>query len=124
MAAANSSKNGKHKRSSSSHHFDSINGMDLRYLKLHYLNSENGQAKPWEMDLGETQDIRDEELQKVHQDLSKIWMDITSLVAKQDPKAFSHCDRSFCFCHICRKRFVPGTVWEGLSDENQGNNET
>jgi RecB family exonuclease len=88
------------------------NDMDLRYLKLHYLNSENGRAKPWEMDLGETQDIRDAELNEVHRDLSQIWMDISSLVQTQDPNAFVGCDRSFCFCHVCRDRFVPGTVWE------------
>jgi hypothetical protein len=88
------------------------NGMDLRYLKLHYLTSEKGGAKAWEMDLGETQEIRDEELQKVHQDLAQIWTDIHDLVATQDPKAFVHCDRPFCYCHICRDRFVPGTVFQ------------
>lgn len=29
-------------------------------------------------------------------------MDIGALVDTQDPKAFVHCDRSFCFCHVCR----------------------
>jgi len=91
--------------------------MELRYLKLHYLNSVNGRAKPWEMDLGETQDIRDEALNEVHRDLSQIWVDILSLVEKQDPKAFVHCDRSFCFCHKCRERFVPDTVWERSSEQ-------
>jgi ATP-dependent exoDNAse (exonuclease V) beta subunit len=86
--------------------------MDLRYLKLHYLNSEKGRAKVWEMDLGETQQMRDETLQQVHKDLAKIWTDIRELVAMQDPKAFMHCDRSFCYCHKCRERFVPGTVFE------------
>lgn len=86
--------------------------MDLRYLKLHFLDSQEGKAKPWEMDLGETQQIRDEELQKVHNDLSQIWRDINALVDTQDPKAFVHCERSFCFCHVCRDRFIPGTVWE------------
>jgi hypothetical protein len=86
--------------------------MDLRYLKLHYLNSEKGRAKVWEMDLGETQQMRDETLQQVHQDLAKIWTDIRELVSMQDPKAFMQCDRSFCYCHKCRERFVPGTVFE------------
>jgi RecB family exonuclease len=91
---------------------DKKDSMDLRYLKLHFLNSEDGRAKPWEMDLGETQEIRDEELHEVHRDLSRIWMDIRALVDTQDPKAFEHCDRSFCYCHKCRDRFVPGTVWQ------------
>jgi hypothetical protein len=91
-------------------------GMDLRYLKLHYLNSEKGRAKIWEMDLGESQEIRDEVLRSVHNDLSKIWTDIQELVATQDPKAFVHCDRPFCYCHTCRERFVPGTVFDRSRD--------
>lgn len=87
-------------------------GMDLRYLKLYYLDSETGRAKPWEMDLGETQEERDEVLYEVHQDLAQIWKDIIALVDTQDPKAFRHCDRSFCYCHTCRPRFVPGTLWK------------
>jgi ATP-dependent helicase/DNAse subunit B len=96
--------------------YSDTNGMDLRYLKLHYLNSEKGRAKVWEMDLGETQEIRDEVLQDVHQELSQIWTDINNLVAAQDPKAFVHCDRSFCYCHTCRERFVPGTVFDRSRD--------
>ena len=88
--------------------------MDLRYLKLHFLNSDEGRAKPWEMDLGATQEIRDEELQSVHRDLSQIWTDIRALVDTQDPTAFLPCNRSFCFCHECRGRFYPGTVSERL----------
>lgn len=91
---------------------DAGNGMDLRYLKLHYLNSEKGKAKMWEMDLGETQHLRDETLLEVHQDLAKVWTDIQSLVATQDPTAFTHCDRAFCYCHKCREKFVPGTLYE------------
>ena len=87
-------------------------GMDLRFLQLLYLTSENGQAKPWEYDLGETQEQRDEVLQEVHQDLANVWNNITDLVSQQDPKAFVGCDRSFCYCHKCRERFVPGTLWE------------
>lgn len=87
-------------------------GLDLRFLKLYYLDSESGRAQPWEMDLGETQEERDEALSEVHQDLAQIWTDIAALVATQDPKSFVHCDRSFCYCHRCRERFVPGSVWE------------
>jgi putative RecB family exonuclease len=87
-------------------------GLDLRFLQLLYLTSENGEAKPWVCDLGETQERRDEILQEVHQDLSNVWTSITDLVAQQDPTAFVGCDRSFCYCHKCRDRFVPGTLWE------------
>ena len=91
---------------------DVENNMDLRYLKLHFLNSEEGKAKPWEMDLGATQEIRDAELNKVHSDLAQIWKDIKALVDTQDPKAFQHCDRPFCSCHTMRKDFEPGSVWD------------
>jgi hypothetical protein len=104
------------KNSNKTKGYSDTNGMDLRYLKLHYLNSEKGRAKVWEMDLGETQEIRDEVLQDVHQELSQIWTDINNLVAAQDPKAFVHCDRSFCYCHTCRERFVPGTVFDRSRD--------
>jgi hypothetical protein len=107
-AAKNKDKLGDENRGNSS----DTNGMDIRYLKLHYLNSEKSRAKVWEMDLGETQQVRDEVLQQVHQDLAKIWTDIQILVATQDPKAFMHCDRSFCYCHTCREKFVPGTIFE------------
>lgn len=87
-------------------------GMDVRYLKLYYLDSDEGRAKPWEMDLGETQEQRDEVLYEVHQELAQIWTDIIDLVDKQDPKAFHHCDRPFCSCHTFRPQFVAGTLWE------------
>jgi hypothetical protein len=85
---------------------------NLRFLELFYLTSESGRAKPWRYDLGETQEQRDEHLQTIHQDLSQVWQDIAALVSLQDPKAFVGCDRSFCYCHKCRERFVPGTLWE------------
>lgn len=90
----------------------SMNTMALRFLDLLYLNSESGKAKPWHYDLGATQEERDRVLQETHQQLSEVWNDITALVALQDPKSFVGCDRSFCHCHKCRPRFVPGTLWE------------
>jgi hypothetical protein len=89
-----------------------LNSMNLRYLELLYLNSEQGTAKTLRYDLGATQEQRDEALQSIHQDLSQVWQDISDLVALQDPKAFVGCERSFCHCHQCRDRFVPGTLWE------------
>ena len=86
--------------------------MKLRYLQLLYLNSDSGDAKPWEYDLGETEEQRDMVLNEVHQDLANVWKTINELVAQQDPKAFVGCEKSFCYCHKCRDRFVDGTVWE------------
>jgi RecB family exonuclease len=86
-------------------------GMDLRLLRLLFLTSEQGIAQNLDFDLGETQEERDMVLQEVHQDLSNVWADITELVSQQDPKAFVGCDRSFCYCHKCRERFVPDSVW-------------
>ena len=98
--------------------------LDLRYLRLFYLTSSHeednvndeigmiGPAKQWDYDLGPTQQQRDEVLQDVHQDISNVWTSIRKLVDLQDPKAFMGCDRPFCYCHKCRPKFVPGTVWE------------
>lgn len=88
------------------------NEVDMRLLRLFYLNSATGKAVHWDMDMGATQEERDALLQDVHRDLSNVWMDIVELVSRQDPKAFVGCDRSFCYCHKCRAKFVPGTVWE------------
>jgi hypothetical protein len=98
-------------------------GIDLRFLKLYYLDSEKGRAQPWEMDLGETQEERDEVLNVIHQDLAQIWRDVTALVATQDPKSFVHCDRPFCSCHTTRAKFVPGTVWDKLSSTTSSSSE-
>jgi hypothetical protein len=87
-------------------------GMDLRLLRLLFLTSADGRAQNLDFDLGETQEERDMVLQEVHQDLSNVWTDITQLVSQQDPKAFVGCDRSFCYCHKCRERFVPDSVWQ------------
>ncbi|KAL3937954.1 MAG: hypothetical protein SGBAC_007036 [Bacillariaceae sp.] len=87
-------------------------GMDLRFLQLFYLNSESGEAKIWEYDLGETEEERDLELNAVHQDLSNVWTTIVRLVKQQDPMAFVGCDRSFCFCHEGRDKFEDGTLWK------------
>jgi len=87
-------------------------GIDLRLLRLMYLTSEKGSAQNLDMDLGSTQEERNVVLQKVHSDLSEIWRNISTLVEKQDPKAFVHCDRSWCHCHRVRPKFMKGTLWE------------
>jgi putative RecB family exonuclease len=102
MAKKKAQKKGKHAR----------NNLQLRYLRLHYLTSEHDKAKMWEMDLGATEEERQETLHEVHKDLANVWNDINDLVATQDPKAFKHCDRSFCYCHVCREKFEPETVFE------------
>ena len=91
------------------------NEVGVRLLRLLYLNSEAGKAVHWDMDLGTTKEEQDALLQEVHKDLSNVWKDILDLVSQQDPKAFVGCDRSFCYCHKCRPKFVPGTVWEPSS---------
>ena len=88
------------------------NELDLRLLRLLYLNSASGKAVNWDLDMGATPEERDAVLQEVHTEISNVWMDIVELVSRQDPKAFVGCDRSFCYCHKCRTTFVPGTVWE------------
>lgn len=88
------------------------NELDLRLLRLLYLNSVSGKAVNWDLDMGATPQERDAVLQDVHTEISNVWVDIVELVSMQDPKAFVGCDRSFCYCHKCRTTFVPGTVWE------------
>lgn len=86
--------------------------MDLRWLRLFYLTSESGEAAFMDMDLGDSQQSRDRLLQEVHAELANVWNKILELVSMQDATQFVGCDRSFCYCHKCRPRFVPGTVWE------------
>eukprot|EP00977_Amphora_coffeiformis_P023674 scaffold13933_cov219-Amphora_coffeaeformis.AAC.1 len=93
-------------------HDDKTNSLDLRYLRLLYLTSQKGHAVAWDYDLGATQVERDAVLQGVHAKLSEVWMDIVQLVSQQDPHLWHGCDRSFCYCHKCRPKFLPGTLWE------------
>ena len=93
-------------------HDDKTNSLALRYLRLLYLTSSKGHAVAWDYDLGATQEERDAVLQGVHAKLSEVWMDIVQLVSQQDPRLWRGCDRSFCYCHKCRPKFLPGTLWE------------
>jgi hypothetical protein len=86
--------------------------MDLRWLRLFYLTSVSGEAAFMDMDLGESPQERDRLLQEVHAELANVWTKVIELVSQQDATKFVGCDRSFCYCHKCRPRFVPGTVWE------------
>lgn len=87
--------------------------MDIRMLRLLYLTShqEDGEAQYLDMDLGETNEGRDALLQETHQELATVWRRIHELVDTQDPRAFHHCDRKFCYCHKVRPKFMSGTVW-------------
>eukprot|EP00814_Leptocylindrus_danicus_P013680 CAMPEP_0116011566 /NCGR_PEP_ID=MMETSP0321-20121206/4638_1 /TAXON_ID=163516 /ORGANISM="Leptocylindrus danicus var. danicus, Strain B650" /LENGTH=382 /DNA_ID=CAMNT_0003480811 /DNA_START=286 /DNA_END=1434 /DNA_ORIENTATION=+ len=91
---------------------EDIPGVDLRMLRLLYLNSVSGQGQYLDFDLGETQEERDVVLNDVHSELSDIWRNIRELVNAQDPTLFEHCDRKFCFCHKLRPKFEKGTVFE------------
>jgi hypothetical protein len=96
--------------------------LPLRFLRLFYLTSSQDSttgaaaAQHWDMDLGATQLERDRVLQSVHAELGQVWMDIVQLVSQQDVMAFHGCQRAFCYCHVCRQRFVPGTVWAPTND--------
>ena len=106
---------------------DRENSMPLRYLRLFYLNSDAGDADYMDYDLGATEMERDIKLHGVHLDLAKVWRDVRALVDEANNKnnnnnnwhAFVGCgDKNFCYCHKCRPRFVPGSVWEPpLSDD-------
>lgn len=92
---------------------------DLQYLRLLFLTSSGGEGgndvgdgKYLDMNLGESPSERNRELHKVHCELADIWTQIVGLIAQQDPAAFVHCDRSFCYCHTLRPKFKRGTVWE------------
>eukprot|EP00559_Dactyliosolen_fragilissimus_P000896 CAMPEP_0184854900 /NCGR_PEP_ID=MMETSP0580-20130426/275_1 /TAXON_ID=1118495 /ORGANISM="Dactyliosolen fragilissimus" /LENGTH=351 /DNA_ID=CAMNT_0027349271 /DNA_START=281 /DNA_END=1333 /DNA_ORIENTATION=- len=50
-----------------------LSTVNLRQLRLMYLTNVDGSGQYLDMDLGETQEERDEVLQEVHADLSKIW---------------------------------------------------
>ena len=90
-----------------------VNPMPLRYLRLFYLTSIHEQkAIYWDMDLGATQEERDTLLHTVHVSLSNVYRNVCLLIDQQNFKAFHGCQRSFCYCHKCRPRFVPGTVWQ------------
>ena len=84
---------------------------DMRFLRLLYLTSVNQKALALDMDLGDTLQERNLALNDIHVDLSDIWKDIHKLVDTQDPKAFAHCDRKWCFCHKLRPKFIPGTLY-------------
>ena len=51
-------------------------------------------------------------LDGVQDDLRSVWADIHARVTENDPAAFPHCDRKWCFCHIAR----PMIFDEGAAD--------
>ena len=88
-------------------------GIPVRNLRLLYLTSkDNGPARYLDMDLGADEEERNAELDAVYADLVQVWGAISELVQTNDPLAFPHCDRKFCWCHKVRPRFVPETVWQ------------
>ena len=109
--------------------------IDLRYLRLFYLTTTstvtnddnydgmaeskgdadkggNDRAAFIDLDLGRTQEERDTVLMETHQQVSQVWKEIVELCDLNDFTAWKGCNRSFCYCHKCRPRFRPGTVWE------------
>ena len=71
-------------------------------------SSEIGKASYLDADL---QPNFDQILQETEQDLRSILRDIKTVVDKQDPLAFKHCNNKFCDCHEMRSRFRYGSVW-------------
>jgi putative RecB family exonuclease len=102
------------KTSSKGGNLKCISPSDVRFLRLMYLTSEEGEARYLDLDLGETDKERDEILQKVHRELVEIWEGIITLVNSQDPKMFPHCDRKFCPCHKLRPKFEMGSLYQVL----------
>jgi RecB family exonuclease len=88
------------------------NYLPVRFVQLFYLNDAYGRAVRWEEDIGATEDQRDAKLWEEQQHVARVYRNMWELVQQQDPKAWSGCNRSFCYCHKCRGRFVPDTVWE------------
>lgn len=89
-----------------------VTNSGVRFLRLMFLTSENGKAQYIDMDLGRTPEQRDEVLATIHSDLSSVWTQICKLVQLQDAKAFTHCNRPYCFCHQVRPYLKPETVWD------------
>ena len=77
-------------------------------------------AQYLDYDLGATQEERDQELFRVHEQVAQIWHEIGKLCEANDFTAWEGCDRSFCYCHKCRPQFLPGTVWEPPTQEEKG----
>ena len=88
-------------------------GIQVRNLRLLYLTSKDeGPAKYLDCDLGATEEARNAELDRIQADIGRVWSSIQSLVQTNDPRAFVHCDRAFCWCHKVRPKFIPQTVWQ------------
>ena len=88
-------------------------GIHVRNLRLLYLTSKDeGPAKYLDCDLGATEEARNAELDRIQADIGRVWSSIQSLVQTNDPRAFVHCDRAFCWCHKVRPKFIPQTVWQ------------
>lgn len=77
---------------------------EVRSLRLLYLTSVSGKGQFLDFELGREEKHRDAVLNEVHCELSDIWKEIKRLVDQQDPSAFLHCNRKFCFCHKLRPK--------------------
>ena len=69
-------------------------------LRLLYLGGDAAEAV--DEALPADADARRRVLDGVQDDLRSVWADIHARVAENDPAAFPHCDRKWCFCHIAR----------------------
>ena len=76
-----------------------------------YLTSAGGDGQVLEMDLGATPEQREENLRPVVEELGEIWRSVKALVEQNDLSKWTHCDRSFCDCHVLRKKFRDKTLF-------------
>ena len=87
--------------------------LPVRFLRLMYLKTPHARpADAWTLDLGATDEQRSASRRATKAALQDAHRSMSTLLDTQDPLAFAGCQRSFCYCHVCRPRFVPGTVWE------------
>jgi PD-(D/E)XK nuclease superfamily len=90
-----------------------FDGLPVRFLTLAFDRPGSFKPpKPWTRDVGATPRMRAKRLDATRRAVQDVHRQVLDLVCTQDPRRFVGCDWSFCFCHKCRPRFVPGTVWE------------
>ena len=86
----------------------------LRYLRLLHLTTvpDPQQGQWFECDLGATESERSAKIDNLQVTLSHLWVEIQQLWKRRNAIDWKPCCRSFCYCHVARKQFLPGTLAE------------